>query len=520
MPDNVITSVVNTPSAEIASKTFVAATYAPISEPLSLHLDQTTPQTIFNGAENTLKFDAAQLTISQPTDTYPYFGVSVSSNNPSADLFYGLTTAGSVAYPATTQLYSTADDSYAPYTSGVFTTDPRGLAFSATAGKVMFQAAGATRMTIETTGYVGIGVLLPACLLDVTSTTSPAAQGILTTQVANQDGSQQTSEIWDYNDSGYGSWGAFTMYGGNGSGDTYRAGEINFKNRNLGGDQKVFSLICEPLTGNSGKLAFYTPFSKIMTVCPGYVAFGTADTDDGSGSVLQSKGDASITYTNDADRVRLRLNNESYTNQSASILWKGNLTGDYDEDNIWELGTDYDMNQGGDFFLYDHVNSAKKILINNSGQIAFNGYCLFGSDNFSTYLSDTNWPIHFVRTSDWGSGSTQYIARFSTTSSTQGQMWVSNSDGSRGFQLGFSSTDEAVTIQNSANNATGNCKILDGQGGYGFLWAQDYRAEAAGAYYFGADTSDGSWRITRSGNNLVIQRRESGNWVTKSTISA
>jgi hypothetical protein len=29
-----------------------------------------------------------------------------------------------------------------------------------------------------------------------------------------------------------------------------------------------------------------------------------------------------------------------------------------------------------------------------------------------------------------------------------------------------------------------------------------------------------SWRIARNGNNLEIQRRESGNWVTKGTISA
>ena len=41
-----------------------------------------------------------------------------------------------------------------------------------------------------------------------------------------------------------------------------------------------------------------------------------------------------------------------------------------------------------------------------------------------------------------------------------------------------------------------------------------------GAVYFGDSETDGSWRITRSGNDLVIQRRESGSWVTKSTISA
>ena len=41
------------------------------------------------------------------------------------------------------------------------------------------------------------------------------------------------------------------------------------------------------------------------------------------------------------------------------------------------------------------------------------------------------------------------------------------------------------------------------------------------ATVFGGDhNTNGSWRITPSGNDLVIQRRESGSWVTKSTISA
>lgn len=37
------------------------------------------------------------------------------------------------------------------------------------------------------------------------------------------------------------------------------------------------------------------------------------------------------------------------------------------------------------------------------------------------------------------------------------------------------------------------------------------------AYYLGDSTTDGSWRLIRSGDNLLRQRRESGNWVTKGT---
>jgi hypothetical protein len=40
-----------------------------------------------------------------------------------------------------------------------------------------------------------------------------------------------------------------------------------------------------------------------------------------------------------------------------------------------------------------------------------------------------------------------------------------------------------------------------------------------GATYFGAVDVNGSWRTIRSGDNLLHQRRESGTWVTKQTIT-
>lgn len=38
--------------------------------------------------------------------------------------------------------------------------------------------------------------------------------------------------------------------------------------------------------------------------------------------------------------------------------------------------------------------------------------------------------------------------------------------------------------------------------------------------YLGDEATDGSWRFAQSGSDLVIQRRESSVWVTKSTITA
>lgn len=43
--------------------------------------------------------------------------------------------------------------------------------------------------------------------------------------------------------------------------------------------------------------------------------------------------------------------------------------------------------------------------------------------------------------------------------------------------------------------------------------------QTAAAFYIGPRGTDGSWRIMQSGDNLIFQQRESGTYVTKSTIS-
>jgi hypothetical protein len=43
---------------------------------------------------------------------------------------------------------------------------------------------------------------------------------------------------------------------------------------------------------------------------------------------------------------------------------------------------------------------------------------------------------------------------------------------------------------------------------------------ANAAFYFGNPFVDGTWRIRRDGNNLVFERRVSGNYVLQFTIPA
>ena len=45
-------------------------------------------------------------------------------------------------------------------------------------------------------------------------------------------------------------------------------------------------------------------------------------------------------------------------------------------------------------------------------------------------------------------------------------------------------------------------------------------ADVAELYHWGEPNTDGSWRITRDGDDLIVERRESGTWVEKTRVSA
>lgn len=86
---------------------------------------------------------------------------------------------------------------------------------------------------------------------------------------------------------------------------------------------------------------------------------------------------------------------------------------------------------------------------------------------------------------------------------------VSNAGLSWSSTTGLGGTADAGLGRSAANVVEVNTGTLGTLGGV-----------AADIVYFGASATDGSWRITKSGNDLVIQRRVTGSWVTKSTIAA
>jgi len=55
----------------------------------------------------------------------------------------------------------------------------------------------------------------------------------------------------------------------------------------------------------------------------------------------------------------------------------------------------------------------------------------------------------------------------------------------------------------------------------GSVWIDrsDVELSSTSAYYLGDPTTDGTWRFVRNGNDLVIERLESGTFVSKGSFT-
>lgn len=98
-----------------------------------------------------------------------------------------------------------------------------------------------------------------------------------------------------------------------------------------------------------------------------------------------------------------------------------------------------------------------------------------------------------------------FIGRGNEHPTEPGRLYLGTGDvtGSS-FSLAFRSTTRISITDADADNVIFNANPEIGSTNY---------------VYFGAEGTDGSWRIGRSGNNLVFERRESGSWVTKQTMT-
>lgn len=125
-------------------------------------------------------------------------------------------------------------------------------------------------------------------------------------------------------------------------------------------------------------------------------------------------------------------------------------------------------------------------------------------------------------------GSGIVIVRYTTTGTTSSSpsiklksntssLWGIGSDGDDANKIKIGTpdflSDTKLTITSSGYVGIGTTTPahrlqVDGNVGIG----------TTNCYYLGAEAVDGTWRSCRSGNNLVFERRESGSYVTKSTM--
>lgn len=132
-------------------------------------------------------------------------------------------------------------------------------------------------------------------------------------------------------------------------------------------------------------------------------------------------------------------------------------------------------------------------------------------------------------------------------SSVSGGGYVLQAKGSGGTSSGISnisasSGSSQIDIRQASGNmyfdlrnTTGDSKIYLNSGGDSYIMDNlgigtaspsskldvngDVEIGDANAYYLGDPTTDGSWRITRIGDDLLMQQREAAVWNTKQTIS-
>lgn len=106
---------------------------------------------------------------------------------------------------------------------------------------------------------------------------------------------------------------------------------------------------------------------------------------------------------------------------------------------------------------------------------------------------------------------------------------------SSGGALGSNNIFSASSTQQTLGST--NASVILNQSGYSILHADDAEVnvgvtanqvditnasvtvESAFAMYFGDPATDGTWRMIRSGSNFLVQRRESGSYVTKQTFT-
>lgn len=126
--------------------------------------------------------------------------------------------------------------------------------------------------------------------------------------------------------------------------------------------------------------------------------------------------------------------------------------------------------------------------------------------------------------SAWGYGATGFSSAYRAGIS----LWAAENwtDSAQGTRISFYTTAPTTVTTSEKVRVWGDGGVQIGgtftasPGAGALLVNADTTIGSASYFYLGDSVTNGSWRIGRSGNNLVFERRESGSWVTKNTITA
>lgn len=376
------------------------------------------------------------------------------------------------------------------------------------------EAAALDRLIIDSSGQIGIGTTTPGKILHVRHS---GDNGITTERTTNAAYSGHT-------------WltgGVETWFMGHGPGSS------NFFFREDGTDDRM---VIQDGTGYLG-LGTTSPNSNL------HILSGTG------ASANITAGASNVASLNFGTTTNNYMGSVRYDNSTNALeFWTNNTSNRMliDIDGDVGIGTNTPSSR-----LHLHEGSGTQVTLRLTHASTASLGLWLSSDNSQSYLINyENTPLKFATNGadrmtiaaagNVGIGTTNPTFKLDILSTGGTRVRVQESgtsfagvvskNSNREFFMGVQGSSDFASGEFHIYDNTANARrmVIDANGNAGINIDDpssrldvggDIETGDANAFYFGDPTTDGTWRIMRSGNNLVFQRLESGVWVTKTAMT-